>query len=321
MDSDSGRDRERYRYLVTGGAGFIGSNLCDELIARGHEVRVVDDLSTGKRENLAHLGGQVELIVGDIRDAGLLARAVEGCDYVLHQAAVASVPRSVAEPLLCDEVNVNGTLKVLLAAKEAGVKRVVIASSCAVYGDDPELPKRETLRAWPTSPYAVSKLAAEQYTRVASDLLGIEAVALRYFNVFGPRQDPQGDYAAVVPKFLERLLAGEPPIIFGDGAQTRDFVFVGDVVRANLAACTAPRAPGQVCNVAGGKSYSITELAALVAEAVGRDLRPIYQPARPGDVLHSSADISLTAERLGWQPRTGLVEGLRVAAEAMRSAQ
>jgi UDP-glucose 4-epimerase len=309
------------RYLVTGGAGFIGSNICDELVARGDEVRVLDDLSTGKRENLTHLGDKVSLVVGDIRDSALLAKMVEGCDFVLHQAAMASVPRSVAEPLLCDEINVHGTLQVLLAAKEAGAKRVVVASSCAIYGDDPELPKRETLRPWPTSPYAVSKLATEQYARVASDLLGIEAVALRYFNVFGPRQDPKGDYAAVVPKFLERLIVGEAPIIFGDGVQTRDFVFVGDVVRANLAACHSPKAAGQVCNVAGGTSYSITELANMVAEALDSDLGPIYEPARPGDILHSTADISHTMDRLGWKPQVGLVEGLRMTAQAMRSSK
>jgi len=309
------------QYLVTGGAGFIGSNICDELIARGHGARVLDDLSTGKRENLAHLGDKVELIVGDIRNIDLLSEACRGCDYVLHQAAVASVPRSVKEPVLTDEVNVRGTLNVLVAARDAGVKRVVVASSCAVYGDDPELPKRETLRAWPESPYAVTKLATEQYARVATSLLGIEAVALRYFNVFGPRQDPAGDYAAVVPKFVERLLADEPPIIFGTGEQTRDFVFVGDVVAANLEACEAPKGAGQVCNVASGRSLSVTELANLVAAAVGSELEPRYEAARPGDVMHSAADISWTTERLGWQPKIGLEEGLRVTAEATRRAQ
>ena len=309
------------KYLVTGGAGFIGSNICDELLARGHEARVLDDLSTGKRENLAHLGDRVELVVGDIRDEKLLAESCEGCDFVLHQAAVASVPRSVNEPVLTDEVNVRGTLNVLLAARDAGVKRVVVASSCAVYGDDPELPKRETLRAWPTSPYAVTKLATEQYARVATELLGIEAVALRYFNVFGPRQDPAGDYAAVVPKFLELLLEDKPPIIFGTGEQTRDFVFVGDVVAANLAACEAPRGAGQVCNVASGQSVSVTELAKLVAVAAGTETEPVYAEARRGDVMHSSADISWTMEKLGWKPSIGLAEGLKLTAEATRKAR
>jgi UDP-glucose 4-epimerase len=307
------------RYLVTGGAGFIGSNICEELVALGDDVRVLDDLSTGKRENLAHLGARVELVVGDVRDVGMLRDVVSGCDFVLHQAAVASVPRSVAEPLLTDEVNVHGTLNVLMAARDAGVKRVVVASSCAVYGDDPELPKRETLRAWPTSPYAVSKLATEQYARVASDLLGIEAVALRYFNVFGPRQDPAGDYAAVVPKFLERMLNGKPPIIFGDGGQTRDFVYVHDVVRANLAACVAPGGAGAVCNVASGRRVNVRDLARMVATAVGSDLEAVHEPARAGDILHSVADISYTAERLGWRPAMDLTEGLRRTAAAMRT--
>lgn len=307
------------KFLVTGGAGFIGSNICNELVTRGHGVRVLDDLSTGKRENLAGLEGEVDLAVGDVRDESALAEVTKGCDFVLHQAAIASVPKSVEDPITADEVNTRGTLNVLLAARAQGVKRVVVASSCALYGDDPELPKRETMRAWPTSPYAVSKLATEQYARVASDLLGIEAVALRYFNVYGPRQDPAGDYAAVVPKFLERLLDGKPPIIFGTGEQTRDFVFVRDVVEANLAACTAESAAGQVCNVAGGRSVDLVELATLVAEAVGTELSPEHAPPRAGDVLHSRADLSHTKEVLGFEPRTDLIEGLRETAQWMRS--
>jgi len=298
------------RYIVTGGAGFIGSNLAERL-ARDHEVVIIDDLSTGRRENLGNLIDHpgVTFIEGSVTDFDLLLETFRGADGVFHQAAIASVPRSVEMPRETDAVNVGGTVNTLWAAKECGVPAVVAASTSAIYGDDPTFPKRETKPATPLSPYAVSKLAGEYYGKVFSDLYGIRTVFLRYFNVFGPRQDPESEYAAVIPKFITRLLAEKPPIIYGDGEQTRDFIFVEDVVRANILAMES-RASG-VFNIAGGRRISLNELAAILSEITGIHRQPLYEPPRPGDVRDSLADISRARDAFGFSPDCTLDEGLQ----------
>ncbi len=299
------------RYIVTGGAGFIGSNLAERLARDGHEVVIVDDVSAGRRENIEHLAGhpRVMFIEGSVTDPALLTDACAGADGIFHQAAVASVPRSVANPLETNEVNVTGTLNVLWAAKECGVPAVVAASTSAIYGDDPIFPKRETMAPRPLSPYAVSKLAGEYYGRVFADLYGIRTVFLRYFNVFGPRQDPSSEYAAVIPKFITRLLDGKPPIIYGDGEQTRDFIFVADVVRANIQAMESD-ASG-VFNIAGGSRLSLNQLAGSLSAITDIHHRPVYEPPRSGDVRDSLADISRAHDAFGFSPRCTLDEGLR----------
>ncbi|PKL61575.1 MAG: GDP-mannose 4,6-dehydratase [Methanomicrobiales archaeon HGW-Methanomicrobiales-2] len=299
------------RYIVTGGAGFIGSNLAERLARDDHEVVVIDDLVTGRRENIEHLISRprVTFIEGSVTDLALLTDAFSGADGIFHQAAIASVPRSVAKPLETNAVNVAGTVNVLWAAKECGVPAVVAASTSAIYGDDPAFPKRETMAPTPLSPYAVSKLAGEYYGKVFSDLYGIRTVFLRYFNVFGPRQDPNSEYAAVIPKFITRLLDGKPPIIYGDGEQTRDFIFVADVVRANILAMES-NASG-VFNIAGGSRISLNELAGSLSEITGVHHRPVYEPPRSGDVRDSLADISRAGEAFGFSPRRTLAEGLR----------
>ena len=289
-------------YLVTGGAGFIGSHLVEELLKRGESVRVFDNLSTGRRQNLAPFLPHIEFIEGDIRDAHAVQRAMHGVSFVLHQAALPSVPRSVQDPLSSNAVNVDGTLNVLWAAKHNGVQRVVYASSSSVYGNVDVSPKHEDLTPAPASPYAVSKLAAEFYCRVFFQIYGLETVALRYFNVFGPRQDPDSPYAAVIPIFIKRLRAGLPPIINGDGTQTRDFTFVANVVHANLLACTAPRAPGNVMNIACGSSISLLSLAAELNRILGTNIAPQHGPPRPGDVLHSCADIRRAQHLISYSP-------------------
>lgn len=305
------------RYLVTGGAGFIGSSIAEALLARGDSVVVLDDFSTGREANVASLAGDVEVLRGDVRDEPLLDRAARGCAGIFHEAAVASVVQSVADPLRCDDVNVHGTVKVLEAARRAGIARVVFAASAAAYGDDPELPKRETMRPCPLSPYAASKVAGEHYLRVYAHLHGMKTLALRYFNVFGARQDPNGEYAAVIPKFVQALRAGRSPVVFGDGEQTRDFCHIDDVVSANLAAMSCERAAGQVVNVANGASMSVNELAAEIAKIVGRpDLRPTHAEARAGDVRHSRADITAARDLLGWEPRVKVADGLRRTVQA-----
>ena len=295
------------RYIVTGGAGFIGSNLAERLARDGHEVVIVDDLSAGRRENIGRL--RVTLVEGSVTDLDLLIDACAGADGIFHQAAVASVPRSVANPLETNAVNVTGTLNVLWAAKECGVPTVVAASTSAIYGDDPVFPKQETMAPGPLSPYAASKLAGEYYGKVFADLYGIRTVFLRYFNVFGPRQDPNSEYAAVIPKFITRLLGDKPPIIYGDGEQTRDFIFVADVVRANILAMEGD-ASG-VFNIAGGSRISLNHLASILMETTGIHRRPIYEPPRPGDVRDSVADISRAGEAFGFSPRCTLEAGLR----------
>ena len=297
--------------LVTGGAGFIGSNIVTELVARGEQVRVLDDLSSGYRANLEPLGDRVELFVGDLGDRTLLDRVVQGCDYVLHLAAIPSVVRSVEEPERTHDVNLNGTLRLFEAARAAGVRRVVFAGSSAVYGDSEVLPKVETMSPAPLSPYALHKLGGEYYGRLYTELYGLEVVTLRYFNVFGARQDPRSEYSAVVPIFVTRALAGRAPTIFGDGSQTRDFCHVANVVEASLLARTAQGAAGNTYNVACGLRTSLLDLMAAVNAAVGTSLEPVFEAPRAGDVAHSVADISAARRDLGYTASVDFAEGLR----------
>jgi len=309
-------------YLVTGGAGFIGSNLVGALLEQGHTVRVLDNFSTGKRENLAPYGSRVEVIEGDLTDLDAVRRAVQGVDVVLHQGALASVPRSIEDPISSNEANVKGTLHVLLAAKDAGVKRVVYASSSSVYGDQAVTePKVETMTPQPISPYAVSKLSGEQYCQVFYEVYGLETVSLRYFNVFGPRQDPHSEYAAVIPKFITCMLEGQRPTIFGDGEQTRDFTYIGNVIKGNLLAATAPaeRVAGQVFNMATGAQISLNGLVEMLQEITGQNLAPVYAPPRTGDIKHSRADIEKARRLLGYEPEVSFLEGLRQTVEWYRS--
>lgn len=308
-------------YLVTGGTGFIGSHLVEELVKQGQRVRVIDNLSTGKKENIKPFLEEIEFIEGDIRDLELVREVMDGIDYVLHQAAVPSVPRSVKDPLTTNSVNVGGTLNVLIAARDARVKRVVYASSSSVYGDTPVLPKQEEMKPEPRSPYAVSKLAGELYCQVSHQVYGLETIALRYFNVFGPRQDPESQYAAVVPKFITALLHGEPPTIFGDGEQLRDFTYVENVVEANLLAAKAPNVAGEIFNIACGERITVNELARLLGEIVGVNpkLKPRYTPPRPGDVRHSLADISKAWELLAYEVKVSTREGLEQTVEWYKS--
>ena len=298
------------RYLVTGGAGFIGSSLVRALLARGDEVVVVDDLSTGKPANLAEVLGDIDFRQGSVLDRDLLADAAGGCDFVLHQAAQVSVPASLADPETTHEVNTTGTLRVFEAARAAGVRRVVYAASCAVYGNPAELPNREDGPIAPESPYAVSKYLGELYGQVWTATLGLEVVALRYFNVFGPRQDSAGGYAAAIPLFITRMLRDEPVTVYGDGQQTRDFVSVGDVVRANLLACTAPDAAGWTHNVGCGERVSIGELTHMLRELTGSGSEITHGPARAGEVRHSVAWTERARELLGFEAKTSLRDGL-----------
>ncbi|MEN6560185.1 MAG: SDR family oxidoreductase [Acidobacteriota bacterium] len=299
------------KYLVTGGAGFIGSHIAEALVMRGDEVRVLDDFSTGKRENLAAVAGRIEFIEGDIRDLAACRRAAAGVRTVFHEAALVSVVRSVADPLLNDAINVRGTLNMLVAAKDAGVRSFVMASSSAVYGDDPATAKVEGREGKPLSPYGVSKLVGEKYGQVFHALHGLDAVALRYFNVFGPRQDPHSEYSAVIPLFIARMLRGERPTIYGDGEQSRDFVYVGDVVRANLAAADSAAAAGQAINVACGAGTTVNGLMAALNGALGTRIEAAYAPPRPGDILHSTADISKAGRLMGFAPGMSFADGLK----------
>jgi UDP-glucose 4-epimerase len=295
--------------LVTGGAGFIGSNLAHALLARGHEVRLLDNFSTGHRSNLEPL--DAELVEGDLRSYERVAAAVGGVEVVFHQGALPSVPRSIQDPLTSTAVNVEGTLNVLLAARDAGVRRVVFASSSSVYGNAPGMPRRESQPLAPLAPYAVSKLAAEQYCMVANRVYGVETVALRYFNVFGERQDPLSGYAAVIPRFIRMMLDGRPPTIFGDGETSRDFTHVENVVGANLAAAVESTAAGRVMNIAVGSSRTLNELVSTLQRLLDSDLEPEYGPARPGDVSESLADVSLARELIGYEPSVEFEEGLQ----------
>jgi nucleoside-diphosphate-sugar epimerase len=306
-------------YLVTGAAGFIGSNIVEELVARGEKVRALDDFSTGRRENLAPFLDRIELLEGSLNDAELLARAVGGVDYVLHQAALPSVPRSVSDPLASHDANATGTLKLLIAARDEGVKRLVFASSSSVYGDSPELPKHEAMPTRPRSPYAVNKLAGEEYCKVFASVYGLPAVALRYFNVFGPRQDPKSQYAAVIPAFITAALEGRRPVVHGDGLQTRDFTYVQNVVSANLLACEAPEAVGEALNIACGERVSLLDLLAQIGRITGRTIEVQFDPERPGDVKHSLADIGKAERLLGYHPVVPFEHGLERTVEYFRS--
>jgi UDP-glucose 4-epimerase len=305
--------------LVTGGAGFIGSHLATALAERGDRVRVLDNLSTGSRANLDSVLDRVELIEGDVRDADCVARAVNGVDLIFHEAALASVPLSVERPLDSHAVCATGTVMLLDQARRSGVRRVVYAASSSAYGDRPSPSKRETDLPDALSPYAAAKLAAEFYCQAFYRTYGLETVCLRYFNVFGPRQDPASPYSAVIPIFLTRLLAGKPPVVYGDGGQSRDFVYVGDVVQANLLAADSPKAPGQTFNVGSGRSISLLELIGALARLLGVQVEPIHEPPRPGDVRDSLADITLARELLGYTPRIDLEEGLRLSLDHYRA--
>jgi UDP-glucose 4-epimerase len=307
--------------LVTGGAGFIGSHLADALLAAGWAVRVLDDFSSGREENLRHLQDRIEVVRGDFAEPDVVARSVRDVEVVFHQGAVPSVPRSVAEPVRTNRANVVGTLGVLEAARQAGVRRVVYAASSSAYGDTEVLPKVESMAPNPRSPYALQKYAGEVYCRLYHELYGLETVALRYFNVFGPRQDPKSEYAAVVPRFATACLRREPAQIHGDGEQSRDFTFVADTVRANLLAAEAKDAPGHVINVAGGRRISLNELYATLQRITGSTVPATHGPPRAGDVKHSLADLSRARTLLGFEPRVSLEDGLRRTLESLEQGR
>lgn len=296
-------------YLVTGGAGFIGSHLSEELVRRGHRVRVADSLITGKRSNLDHLPG-VEFVEGDLADLEFARKSAEGCDYVLHQAAIPSVPRSVQDPITSNRANVDGTLNMLVAARDAGVKRLVFAASSSAYGDTPTLPKHEEMPVNPLSPYALQKVVGEQYLRMFTRLYGLETVSIRYFNVFGPRQDPSSPYSGVISVFATALLDNRPPKIYGDGEQTRDFTYVANVVDGVLRACDAPQASGEIINVATGGRISLNRLFYAMRDVVGGTLEPVYAEPRKGDVRDSQADIRKSKALLGYEPVVSFEDGL-----------
>jgi nucleoside-diphosphate-sugar epimerase len=299
------------KFLVTGGAGFIGSNIVETLLRKKHKVRILDNFSTGKQENIAGFSSKIDIIKGDIRNLKTVNLAVKGMDYVLHQAALPSVARSVADPATSNAVNVEGTLNVLLASRDHKVKRVVYAASSSAYGDTPVLPKIETMAANPQSPYATAKLAAELYCRNFTKIFGLETVCLRYFNVFGPKQDPASFYSAVIPKFVNCMLRGESPQINGDGRQSRDFTYIDNIVSANILACTAPKASGEIFNIACGKRYTVIELAEKIARLMRMDLALEFGPAVPGDVKHSLADIRKARKILKYTVKVDFDEGLR----------
>jgi UDP-glucose 4-epimerase len=303
--------------LVTGGAGFIGSHIVDALLADGHEVRVLDNFATGDRRNLMHVAGDVDIVEGDMRSFERAATAMRGRELVFHQAALPSVPRSVADPLTTSEVNVTGTLNVLLAARDAGVQRLVYASSSSVYGSIEAESKHEDLPIAPMSPYAVAKYAGEANCRAFHKVYGLGTVAIRYFNVFGPRQSPVSEYAAVIPNFIVAAILGERPTIHGDGLQSRDFTYIDNVVNANLLAATTPGVEGEVFNVAMGNTHSLLDLLHGIEEIAGVELDPIHTEGRRGDVRMSLADISKARERLGYEPSVDFPAGLRLTYEAL----
>jgi nucleoside-diphosphate-sugar epimerase len=298
------------KYLVTGGAGFIGSHLSEELVRRGHSVRVADSLITGKRSNLGHVAG-VEFLEGDLADEAFARRAAEGMDYVLHQAAIPSVPRSVKDPITSNRANVDATLNVLVAARDAGVKRLVFAGSSSAYGDTPTLPKREDMASNPLSPYALQKVVGEQYLRMFTRLYGLETVSIRYFNVFGPRQDPTSPYSGVISVFATALIENRSPKIYGDGEQTRDFTYIANVVDGVLRACEADGASGEVINVATGGRISLNQLFETMRSVVGSSVEPSYAETRAGDVRDSQADIGKARRILGYEPTVSFEEGLQ----------
>lgn len=298
-------------YIVTGGAGFIGSHIAEYLVSHGHEVTIIDNLHSGSAENIRHLlkNPGFYFVEGSITDLGLLRDVCKGADGIFHQAAIPSVPRSIQDPVTTNEANVSGTLNVLVAARDLDIKKVVYASSSSVYGDTPTLPKAEGMNANPKSPYAVSKLAGEYYCRVFSEIYGIRTAALRYFNVFGPRQDPESQYAAVIPRFITRILSSQPPVIYGDGTQTRDFTYVRDVVQANVKAMEST-AEG-VFNVAYNRRISLLSLVDMIAEETGISVDPVFEHPRPGDIHDSQADISAAQKAFGYAPEYTVRTGLR----------
>ncbi len=304
------------KYLVTGGAGFIGSHIVDDLLKKGKEVIVVDNFSTGNRDNLSSVISDIELVEGDIRDIDLMNELCKKCDYVLHQAALRSVPRSVDDPVSTNDVNINGTLNLLIAAREGGVKKFVYASSSSAYGDTRKLPKEEIQRPLPISPYAVSKLTGEHYCRAFSHTFGLETVSLRYFNVFGPRQSPESKYAAVVPIFIKQAMENKPLTVHGDGKQSRDFTYVKNVVNANLLAAEAENISGEVFNIACNNRYSVLDVAREILENTGKEVPFEYQPPRSGDVRHTQADISKAEKLLGYRVEVDFKEGMKKTVES-----
>jgi UDP-glucose 4-epimerase len=301
-------------YLVTGGAGFIGSNIAEHLVGLRHRVRILDNFSSGKRVNLRTFAEKVEIVEGDLRDPKAVAHAVNGVRFVLHLGAMPSVIRSVEDPRTTTEANIIGTVNLLIAARDTGVQRVVFSSSSSVYGDTPTLPKREEMPPSPLSPYAVHKITGEYYCTIFWQLYGLETVSLRYFNVFGPRQDPQSQYAAVIPRFITAILKDQSPTIYGDGKQTRDFSHVENIIEANVLACQAPKgALGQAFNIACGGRVSLLDLVDTVNNILGKNIRPKFDPPRPGDILHSQADIAKAEKLFGWKPRVGFREGIEKA--------
>ena len=307
------------RYLVTGGAGFIGSHMCEKLLRDGHSVRILDNFSSGKEANLAAVQANVEILDGDVREEEMVSRAVKDVDIIVHHAAIASVARSVENPILEHEVNLGGTLRLMDAARKGSVRRFVLASTAAAYGDDPTPAKKESLRPRPQSPYAISKVSSEQYCRVYSDLFNLETIVLRYFNVFGPRQDASSDYSGVISIFVDRMLEGRRPKIFGDGEQSRDFVFVDDVVNATLSACEAPRASGEIFNVGCGCGISVGQLVRELNSLLDSAIEPEFATQRPGDLRSSLADISNAEKHLGYTPTVSFAQGLRRTVDWVRT--
>jgi len=312
-------------FLVTGGAGFIGSNLVQALLSRGDKVRVLDDFSTGKRKNLefpdmpVDLAANLEVLEGNLADLDTCGKASKGIEYVLHQAAIPSVPRSIALPLESNRANIDGTLNLLVAARDGGANRLIFASSSAIYGNAPGFPREETIAPEPLSPYAVQKMTAEHYLRVFYELYGLETVSLRYFNVFGPHQDPNSEYAAVIPRFIKAFITGGEPTVFGDGEQSRDFTYVDNVVHGNLLAVDAPDAPGKTINLACGGQLTLNQILDTMRDITGSNTEAVYTDPRPGDVRHSWADITLAEEVLGYKTQVPLEEGLSRTVDYFRS--
>lgn len=304
------------KFLVTGGAGFIGSNIVSALLEKGFNVRVLDNFSSGKRENLKGFENDIELIEGDIRSYHIVQESVKDVDIVLHQAALPSVPRSIKDPITSNEVNVNGTLNILEASVAAKVNKVIYASSSSVYGDNPQLPKLETMMANPLSPYAVSKLSGEKYCSVFSRIYGLKTISLRYFNVFGPRQDPSSQYSAVIPRFIKAINNNEQPVIYGDGEQSRDFTYVKNVVDANILAAVTDCESGIAMNCAAGGQITLNQLVEYINNILGKNIKPVYKEPRAGDIKHSFADIHLAESKIGYIPSVNFEEGLKLTAKS-----
>ena len=307
------------KFLVTGGAGFIGSHIVDALVGNGDKVTVLDDFSSGRMENLESVINRIELVKGDIRDKDLVKKAVEGADYILHQAALRSVPKSLANPEFYNDVNINGTLNILTAARDAKVKRVVTASSSSIYGEIEKFPQREDFLPQLISPYGLTKLAGEYYSRIFSRIYGLETVNLRYFNVFGPRQSLENEYAVVIPKFIACILADVEPPIHGDGRQTRDFTYVANVVQANIKSATTPGIKCEIFNIACGKAYSVLDIVKYVNKILGKNILPEFGPIRAGDAKHTLADISRAKKLIGFKPEVGFEDGLKKTIEYFKA--